>query len=82
MRTAAATFRGACLEVLRALAFGPGCGGTHFVRCVRTDLNGAPRSFQNDLVRQQLRALAVLDTSRARQLGYSARIPFEEFLRR
>lgn len=82
MRTAAATFRGACLEVLRALAFGPGCGGTHFVRCVRTDAAGQPRAFQPELVRSQLRALAVLDTARARQVGYSTRVPFEEFLRR
>ncbi|XP_052127874.1 neither inactivation nor afterpotential protein C-like [Frankliniella occidentalis] len=82
MRTAAATFRGSCLEVLRALAFGPGCGGTHFVRCVRANANNQPRVFQQDLVRSQLRALAVLDTARARQKGYSTRVPFEEFLRR
>ncbi|KAK3908653.1 Neither inactivation nor afterpotential protein C [Frankliniella fusca] len=82
MRTAAATFRGACLEVLRALAFGPGCGGTHFVRCVRANSNNQARVFQQDTVRTQLRALAVLDTARARQKGYSTRVPFEEFLRR
>ena len=33
-------------------------------------------------MRQQIRALAVLDTAKARQRGYPIRIPFQEFLRR
>jgi hypothetical protein len=34
------------------------------------------------MVRQQIRAMAILDTARARQKGFSCRIPFAEFLRR
>ncbi|KAG8258536.1 Myosin-IIIa [Homalodisca vitripennis] len=86
MRTASATFRAASLELLRNLAIGQdGCvtmGGTHFVRCIRADLTGHPHGFQPEVVRQQLRALAVIDTARARQKGYSHRVGFAEFIRR
>uniref|UniRef100_A0A1B6LPF4 Neither inactivation nor afterpotential protein C n=1 Tax=Graphocephala atropunctata TaxID=36148 RepID=A0A1B6LPF4_9HEMI len=86
MRTASATFRAASLELLRNLAIGQdGCvtmGGTHFVRCIRADLTGHAHGFQPEVVRQQLRALAVIDTARARQKGYSHRVGFAEFIRR
>lgn len=78
MRTATATFRAVCLELLRAL----NSGGTHFVRCLRAELTGQPRGFQPEVVRQQLRALGVMDTVRARQGGFPCRVPFSEFLRR
>lgn len=61
---------------------GGGSASTLFIRCVRPSISDAPRSFQVDVVRQQLRALAVTDTARARQTGYSHRIAFQEFLRR
>lgn len=80
MRTAAATFRGVCLEVLKNLSTG-GCG-VHFVRCIRSDLTEKPGGFQPEVVRQQLRALAVMDTARARQNGYSYRVSFSDFIRR
>ncbi|XP_025074650.1 neither inactivation nor afterpotential protein C [Pogonomyrmex barbatus] len=82
MRTCASTFRAASLEILKNLAVGAGNGGTHFVRCIRSDLENAPRSFYREVVKQQIRALAVLDTAKARQRGYPYRIPFQEFLRR
>lgn len=86
MRTASATFRAASLELLRNLAAsqdgGIGLGGTHFVRCIRADLTGQPEGFQPDVVRQQLRALAIIDTARARAKGYSHRVGFAEFIRR
>lgn len=82
MRTASHIFRSTGLEVLKTLAIGAGSGGTHFIRCIRSDLSGIARGFQTDLVRQQLRALAVLDTAKARQNGYPHRVPFNEFLRR
>jgi myosin heavy subunit len=78
MRTAAATYRGTSLEVLR----GAGSGSTHFVRCIRTNLTGQPKDFDHEVVRQQLKALAVLNTAQARQKGYPHRIPFPEFIRR
>lgn len=86
MRTASAVFRASSLEVMRSLASGQkdssGTSGTHFVRCVRADLSGEPLGFQPEIVRQQLRALAVIDTARARQKGYSHRVTFPEFIRR
>ncbi|XP_045776420.1 neither inactivation nor afterpotential protein C isoform X3 [Maniola jurtina] len=82
MRTAAATYRATSLELLKQLSIGPGSGGTNFIRCIRTDLNDNPYGFQTELVRQQIRALAVLDTAKARQRGFSYRVPFAEFIRR
>ncbi|GLG97890.1 Neither inactivation nor afterpotential protein C [Gryllus bimaculatus] len=78
LRTASGVFRAAGLEALRALAG----GGVHPVRCLRASLAGAPRAAQPELLRQQLRALAVLDTARARRDGYPCRVPFAEFIRR
>ncbi|KAI5639668.1 myosin head (motor domain) domain-containing protein [Phthorimaea operculella] len=82
MRTAAATYRATSLEILKQLSIGPGSGGTHYVRCIRADLNDNPKGFQTEVVRQQLRALAVLDTAKARQNGFPSRVPFAEFIRR
>ncbi|XP_076635717.1 STKc_myosinIII_N_like and MYSc_Myo21 domain-containing protein ninaC isoform X3 [Colletes latitarsis] len=82
MRTCAATFKSTSLEILKNFSTGGGSGGIHFVRCLRSDLEGAPRGFYRDVVRQQIRALAILDTAKARQRGYPCRISFQEFLRR
>ncbi|XP_050685382.1 neither inactivation nor afterpotential protein C isoform X2 [Leptidea sinapis] len=79
MRTAAATYRATSLELLKELS---ASGGIYFVRCIRTDLNDNPRGFQPEVVKQQLRAMAVLDTAKARQCGFSYRIPFAEFIKR
>ncbi|XP_043799289.1 neither inactivation nor afterpotential protein C isoform X4 [Apis laboriosa] len=82
MRTCAATFKSTSLEILKNLSIGGGSGGIHFIRCIRSDLEGTPRGFYREVVRQQIRALAVLDTAKARQHGYPHRITFPEFLRR
>ncbi|XP_052892100.1 neither inactivation nor afterpotential protein C [Anopheles moucheti] len=82
MRTIAGVFRATSLELFKTLSIGPNSGGTHFVRCIRADLEYKPKGFAPEMVRQQLRAMAVLDTARARQKGFSHRIPFQEFLRR
>lgn len=86
MRTASATFRAASLELMRNLTMGQdgnvALGGTHFVRCIRADLTGQAHDFQPEVVRQQLRALAIIDTARARANGYSHRITFSEFIKR
>lgn len=82
MRTQAQVFRAICLDILKELSIGSGAGGTHFVKCVRTDLHKRPLTLQKELVRQQLRALAVVETAKARQRGYPHRISFPEFLRR
>ncbi|KAK9687666.1 Myosin head (motor domain) [Popillia japonica] len=82
MRSVASRFRTLCLELMKNLAVGGGSGGTHFVRCVRSDLENKPRNFHTEIVRQQLRAMAVIETAKARQKGYPHRITFSEFLRR
>lgn len=82
MRTIASVFRATSLELLKMLSIGVNSGGTHFVRCIRSDIEYEPRGFHDDLVRQQLRAMAILDTARARARGFPYRIPFSEFIRR
>nr|XP_012228924.1 PREDICTED: neither inactivation nor afterpotential protein C isoform X1 [Linepithema humile]XP_012228934.1 PREDICTED: neither inactivation nor afterpotential protein C isoform X1 [Linepithema humile] len=82
MRTCSSTFKTTSREILKNLAVGTASGGMYFVRCIRSDLEDVPRSFYREVVKQQIRALAVLDTAKARQRGYPYRIPFQEFLRR
>ncbi|XP_076245850.1 STKc_myosinIII_N_like and MYSc_Myo21 domain-containing protein ninaC [Calliopsis andreniformis] len=82
MRTSAAVFKSISLEILKSFSSGGGNDGIHFIRCIRSDLEGAPRGFYREVVRQQIRALAILDTAKARQRGYPCRISFQEFLRR
>lgn len=82
MRTASSIFRSLCLELLKELSIGGSAGGTHFVKCIRTDLEGIPKKFHTEIVKQQLRASSIVETAKARQLGYPHRIPFNEFLRR
>ncbi|XP_020292574.1 neither inactivation nor afterpotential protein C isoform X2 [Pseudomyrmex gracilis] len=82
MRTCSLTFRATSLEIMKNLAIGAGSSGMHFIRCIRSDLGDIPHGFYREVVRQQIRALAVLDTAKARQRGYPYRIPFQEFLRR
>lgn len=50
MRTVASIFRSTCLEILRSLSIGANSGGTHFIRCVRADLDYEPRGFYDELV--------------------------------
>ncbi|XP_058062557.1 neither inactivation nor afterpotential protein C [Anopheles bellator] len=82
LRTIACVFRATSLELIKSLSIGPNSGGTHFVRCVRADLEYKEKGYATEMIRQQVRAMAVLDTARARQKGFSHRIPFQEFLRR
>jgi myosin-3 len=81
MRTCVHTFKALSLEVLKELSIWSGSGGTHFIHCIRYDLKGEPENFDYESVKQQVRALAVTETARARQIGYPHRIPFQEFLR-
>lgn len=82
MRTLSSVFRATCLEILKGISIGGNSGNTHFVRCVRPTLDYEPKGFQSDMVHQQIRALAVLDTAAARQRGFPQRVSFQEFLRR
>nr|CAI5851827.1 unnamed protein product [Callosobruchus analis] len=82
MRTQATIFKTLCLELLKELSVGGGSGSTHFVKCIRTDLHRTPGKFRKELVRQQVRAMAITEAARIRREGYSQRIGFQEFLRR
>lgn len=82
MRTQAMIFRSFCIDLLKELSIGSGMGGTYFVKCIRIDLKNRPRFFHKELVRQQIRAMALSETTLLRKMGYSQRIPFHEFLRR
>lgn len=82
MRTVAATFRSVSLDLLKELSIGGSGSGTHFVRCIRSNLESMPWSFNCEIVRQQIKALAVTETAKERQNGYPFRISFPEFLKR
>ncbi|XP_050438811.1 neither inactivation nor afterpotential protein C isoform X2 [Adelges cooleyi] len=83
MRTASAVYRSSSVEILRSLVdTADQKNGMHFVRCVRATLSGEPLGFQSDVVKQQLKALSVVETVLARQNGYSCRISFSEFIQR
>ncbi|XP_064213013.1 neither inactivation nor afterpotential protein C isoform X2 [Tribolium castaneum] len=78
LTTSLRKFKALGVELLKDLS--KGC--THFVRCVRTDLHQVPKNFDCGLVKQQIRALEVVETAKLRQNGYSYRTSFHEFLRR
>lgn len=82
MRTQASVFRSTCLELMKSLSVSASSSGVHFVRCMRINLDNAPNMVQAELVRQQIRAMALVDTTVAGKKGYPYRIPFQEFLRR
>ncbi|KAK9870540.1 hypothetical protein WA026_008102 [Henosepilachna vigintioctopunctata] len=82
LRTLVTVFKSVCLETLTDLSTGSASGGTHFVRCIKTNLKAKPHNFCKELVRQQIRALAIPQTARIRKQGYAYRIQFAEFLRR
>lgn len=46
MRTLASVFRATSLEILKSLSVGGNSGNTHFVRCIRADLEYTPRGFK------------------------------------
>ncbi|KAJ7385785.1 hypothetical protein OS493_013819 [Desmophyllum pertusum] len=53
-----------------------------FVRCIRSNAEKAPMTFDRELVVRQLRYTGMLETVRIRTLGYQWRFTFEEFVKR
>uniref|UniRef100_A0A147BEA1 Putative myosin class v heavy chain n=3 Tax=Ixodes ricinus TaxID=34613 RepID=A0A147BEA1_IXORI len=53
-----------------------------FVRCIKSNADKVPCSFDEKVILQQLRYTGMLETVRIRQSGYSVRLPFEEFIQR
>ncbi|CAN8011626.1 unnamed protein product, partial [Ixodes pacificus] len=48
-----------------------------FVRCIKSNADKIPCSFDEKVILQQLRYTGMLETVRIRQSGYSVRLPFE-----
>lgn len=82
MRSCTSTFRNVCIEILNNLSVTQKNIGTHFIRCIRADLKKEPWGFNRYIVKQQVKALGIIETACTRQEGYAYRIPFQEFLRR
>lgn len=82
MRTQASIFRSTCLELMKSLSVSAASSGVHFVRCMRINLDNTPNMVQSELMRQQIRAMALVDTAVSGKKGFPYRIPFQEFLRR
>ncbi|XP_022688836.1 myosin-IIIb-like isoform X3 [Varroa jacobsoni] len=57
-------------------------GSPHFVRCIKPNEQRTPMRLQKDKVLNQLRCTGVLETIRIRQMGYSHRLTFLDFLKR
>lgn len=81
MRTCAAVFRASSLEILKSLSELSENSNITFVRCIRAGLLYSA-GFEADIVSPQLRSLSVLDTTKARQIGYSYRVSFKDFIDR
>ncbi|KAK4879246.1 hypothetical protein RN001_007392 [Aquatica leii] len=76
------TFKASSLELMKELSIAASGNGAHFIRCLRSDFTRIPKSFHKELIKQQLRALAVVETAIVRKKGFSHRITFSEFLKR
>ncbi|XP_024085498.1 unconventional myosin-IXa-like isoform X2 [Cimex lectularius] len=51
-----------------------------FIRCIKSNSNKVPNSFDEDTVQRQLRYTGMLETVRIRQAGYNVRLTYDEFI--
>ncbi|ODN02300.1 Myosin-IIIa [Orchesella cincta] len=75
--TIATSFRFSLMDLMSKLLGGE----LHFVRCIKPNDFGVPEQFDHIKVLRQLRYSGVLETIRIRQLGFSHRFTFAEFLK-
>lgn len=54
----------------------------HYIRCIRPNPNKAPKQFDDNLVRNQIQYLGLLENVRVRRAGYAYRQLYEKFLHR
>eukprot|EP00043_Microstomoeca_roanoka_P015730 m.157834 g.157834 ORF g.157834 m.157834 type:complete len:1018 (+) comp16320_c2_seq1:150-3203(+) len=54
----------------------------HFVRCIKPNPQQLPARWDDALVSQQLTYSGVLETIKIRKMGYSFRLPFDDFVNR
>ncbi|KAF0290913.1 Neither inactivation nor afterpotential protein C [Amphibalanus amphitrite] len=76
--TQASCYRYSAMEVMHKLINST----AHFVRCVRSNSEGAADTWDTGLVAHQLKCMQIANTIAIRKDGYSQRIDFAEFLRR
>ncbi|KAL1117614.1 hypothetical protein AAG570_003929 [Ranatra chinensis] len=51
-----------------------------FIRCIKSNSNKIPNTFDEETVQRQLRYTGMLETVRIRQAGYNVRLTFDEFI--
>eukprot|EP01147_Barroeca_monosierra_P010244 gene10244-2400_t len=54
----------------------------HFVRCIKPNLNKAPKNFVGELVKKQLKYTGMLQTIQMRREGFPVRLDWHELLQR
>jgi myosin-1 len=54
----------------------------HYIRCIKSNDKLMPNQFDRELVRHQVRYLALLENVRVRRAGFVFRQPYEAFLQR
>ncbi|KAG9476635.1 hypothetical protein GDO78_003255, partial [Eleutherodactylus coqui] len=77
-QTVASYFRYSLMDLLSKMVVGQ----PHFVRCIKPNNDRLPSKFDREKVLVQLRYTGILETARIRQLGYSHRILFANFIKR
>ncbi|XP_056375304.1 myosin-IIIa isoform X2 [Hyla sarda] len=77
-QTVASYFRYSLMDLLSKMV----AGQPHFVRCIKPNNDRLPNKFDREKVLVQLRYTGILETARIRQLGYSHRILFANFIKR
>ncbi|XP_044130584.1 myosin-IIIa-like, partial [Bufo gargarizans] len=77
-QTVASYFRYSLMDLLSKMV----AGQPHFVRCIKPNNDRLPNKFDREKVLVQLRYTGLLETARIRQLGYSHRILFANFIKR
>ncbi|XP_030757921.1 unconventional myosin-IXa-like isoform X2 [Sitophilus oryzae] len=51
-----------------------------FIRCIKSNKNKIPNTFDADTVQRQLRYTGMLETVRIRQAGFNVRLTYDEFI--
>lgn len=77
-QTVATYFRFSLMDLLHKLTN----GAPHFVRCIKPNDMKLPMTLSRDKIAEQLAYTGIMETIQIRQIGFSHRIPFAEFLRR
>lgn len=77
-QTVATYFRFSLMDLLHKLTN----GAPHFVRCIKPNDSKLAMTLSHEKIAEQLAYTGIMETIKIRQMGFSHRIPFAEFLRR